>query len=115
MRAFTPVFAGYAEWCAATRDRSRLGVWPVPVFERTCDVERSRISGAPLRKGSALHRVREKHQGLDPHTAARGGKRHQRPKQETSYAIALPARGRACPRATTSEAGREGVPPQTLG
>ena len=36
-------------------------------------MERSRISGAPLRKGSALHRVREKHQGLDPHTAGGGG------------------------------------------
>jgi hypothetical protein len=51
-------------------------------------VERSRISGAPLRKSSALHRVREKQDGLDLHTKA-GGKRHQGPKQEKSNSIAL--------------------------
>src|ERR1700726_2803779 len=51
------------------------------------DVERSRISGAPLRKGYALHRVREKHQGLV---------RHQRlcqPMRPQRKAPAAPAQG----------------------
>ena len=35
-------------------------------------MERSRISGAPLRKSCALHRVREKNDRLDPRHARNG-------------------------------------------
>jgi hypothetical protein len=54
--------------------RCRPGIVPgsesgLSRFSRGHDVERSRISGAPLRKSCALHRVREKHNGLDPHQA----------------------------------------------
>jgi hypothetical protein len=59
--------------CGVVRCRPGIvpGSEPSPSrFSRGRGVERSRISGAPLRKGSALHRVREKHKGLDPHTAA---------------------------------------------
>jgi len=71
--------------------RCRPGIVPgsesgLSRFWRGHDVERSRISGAPLRKSCALHRVREKHNGLDPHQAKKS--------YATAPAFACGGRGR---------------------
>ena len=93
-KGVTPVFAGYAEWCAADPGsfRARSVAYP--------DFREDMMWNDP---GSAEHRFarapRCTASGKSIKASTRtppqgGGKRHQRLKQETSDAIALLSRGR---------------------